>query len=193
MSVLSKENQDLFDQLVENRVLHVSRLDDDLSRTLIVTDSEYPYPTIVAKQGHRPMFTLAFIGGGMCAYEKVTSEDDDDLDLYEGQEGAATSVLNQIRYLCLKNVIDTIALVTRVPSLATAGQNLTDILVQMMRADRQVAKRNRRVQVVVSFLSIQLGDGREFDIMVDPISFQKWHLACRSLEVVTDFDPQTIV
>ena len=185
---ISTADNDLLPKLVAAKVLHESRLDTPLSRVLVVTDSENPYPTISPDAVVVPMFTIAVIGGALSAYEPELGDDHDGVELYDGQENVAAGVVAQLNHLCrVEKKVAAIALVTRIPSLTTQGISLQDILSQMVRVENQIQLRHRKL-LVASFLSTKLPDNTgEFVFMLDVVHFRKWQKE-HSLRLVDDDD-----
>ena len=185
---LSTADNALLPKLVEAKVLCDSRIETSLSKVLVVTDSEKPYPTVSPDVVTFPMFTIAVIGGALSAYEPELGDDHDGVELYDGQENVAAAVVAQINHLCrMTNKVSAIVLVTCVPSLTTQGTQLSEILSQMVRVENQVQHRHRRLRVV-SFLSVKLpDDAGEFVFMLDVPNCNKW-LAENVLRLVDDDD-----
>lgn len=162
---LSVPDQRLIAALYAERVLHETRLDTDLSSTLIVTDFASQRPKISLDVVTQPAQIITTPSGG-CALHDISS------DVHH--EERRSILLTQIRKAVLEKPIDQIALVASAPSLMP-HRSLVDTIDQLRSAEEYVHQRFGKKRLVSNFICVKFPDGRTYPMQVNTPEFHAWY------------------
>lgn len=164
---LSADDRRYVQELYAKGVLFEDKL-DDLSSVCLITDAEFPNPSISMDVTKRPAYTFAVLGGALALHRDST-------DFIIGDLAMFAALQRQIKYTFQRGT-ETIALVVCIPSLTLLEENMTflralDLLVQMQQQWQTGFAHHKLVR---AFVYVHF-DGLEYCYAMDPAKFRVWY------------------